>query len=624
MTTGNTLDVLSTAPISLDTDHSRLILQNIDEPFILANHQLEIVYYNRAAKEIIARLMHLEVSLGMSLLQISPENRRQKVAALYRQVLAGERHSTEIRLLEEDGAEVFFHNNIIPAYDGDRIIGLIVASLNITEKKKAQAVLKESEERLQFALEAANQGVWDWNLATNEVIYSSSYKKLYGFSEDDLKNDVSEWITRIHPDDQRKMKDMVVEHLQSDDPVYDSQYRIRGKDGRYRWVMAKGRLLNKGEDGRYLRMIGTHTDITETIERETALKRSNERFDCVMKATHEVLWEWDIATNEVTRSMDSLKKLYGVKDDSHIRQFDSWLQYIHPEDREMVERTLRGVLQAPHQHTFEMEYRFKRSNGSYAHIYDRGILLRDENDKPFRVIGSAEDISERKRLEKELLQKSLEYHRLIHLATVETQEKERAEIGKELHDNVNQVLTTTKLYLDLALVNSERKEELIRKSLQNINSVIQEIRHLSRSLMDPSIDDLGLVDSINDLVENIHLTRKLTVTHNADPAIDFLLDANQKLGVFRIIQESMNNILRHAGATEVKINLSVSDGRVHLLIQDNGVGFDPITTKKGAGLKNIQNRIYLINGTLQLRSSHQNGCSMILQFPINEQPHKIQ
>jgi signal transduction histidine kinase len=185
------------------------------------------------------------------------------------------------------------------------------------------------------------------------------------------------------------------------------------------------------------------------------------------------------------------------------------------------------------------------------------------------------------------------------------------------------VLTTTKLYLDLALTNSELNEELVRKSLLNINNVIQEIRHLSRSLMDPSIDDLGLTDSIKDLIENIHLTQKININLLIEDDVEHWLDATQKLTLFRIIQESLNNVLRHAKASTVAISLGKENALIVLLIRDDGVGFQPEKTRKGAGLKNIKNRIYLINGTLQLESSPGNGCSLKIQFPITDQTDKI-
>ena len=187
----------------------------------------------------------------------------------------------------------------------------------------------------------------------------------------------------------------------------------------------------------------------------------------------------------------------------------------------------------------------------------------------------------------------------------------------ELHDNVNQVLTTTKLYLDLSLTSPDSKDELIQKSSKNIIYVINEIRQLSRSLMDPSIGDLGLLDSINDLVENINITRKLHVSLCASPDLEKHLDESQKLMIFRVIQEAMNNTIKYAQATSVQLNLKTEGGNLALLIADDGKGFDITTVKKGAGLKNIQNRVYLTGGNLLLETAPGKGCKIIINFPIN-------
>jgi signal transduction histidine kinase len=219
-------------------------------------------------------------------------------------------------------------------------------------------------------------------------------------------------------------------------------------------------------------------------------------------------------------------------------------------------------------------------------------------------------------LEKELLNNELDHQRAINLATIETQEQERSEIGKELHDNVNQVLTTTKLYLDLALSNPELKDELIQKSTKNIINVINEIRQLSRSLMDPSIGDLGLIDSIHDLTENINLTRKLHVSLDVGEEIEDLLDKNQKLTIYRIIQEALNNAIKHAQATSVLIRILHNASSAEVIIEDDGVGFNVKTVKKGAGLKNMQNRIYLINGEHIIESTPNQGSKIIIKFPI--------
>lgn len=616
MTTENTFNPFPAASLGLNEPACCLILENIQEGFILVDPQLKVVYFNQAAQEGTRRFLNTDLYQGMYFMDLIQPKRKPYVHTIYTSVLQGQTHVTETSFIEPGGKVVFYKNSFFPAFNENKeITGVIVTSKNITENKSTEQAIKDSEERLQFALEATHQGAWDWNLQTNEVIFSSSYKKLYGFADNELKNHVSEWMSRIHPDDQKKMENSVEKHLLSADPVLISQYRIRGKDGRYRWVQAKG-LLIRNEAGAPVRMIGTHTDITDSLEKELKLKQFHERFDCIMKATNELLWEWDIENGRFFRSEDGLRKVFGMTDNSSLQKIENWLQRLHPDDRQRASDMVKEVLEAPHQFTFEMEYRFCRDDGEYNYIYDRGILMRDEDNKPVRVIGSAQDISERKRLEKEILQNELAYQRLVHQATIDSQENERAEIGKELHDNVNQVLTTTKLYLDLAQTNAELREDLLVKSVKNINSVIQEIRQLSRSLMDPSIDDLGLLYSLNDLIENIHLTQKLKVQLAADETIESALDPKQKLALFRIIQESLNNSLRHANASLVTISLFLQNGQLHTLVQDNGIGFQKENIKKGAGLKNIQNRIYLINGTLQMESMPNKGCTLHIQFPV--------
>jgi signal transduction histidine kinase len=233
------------------------------------------------------------------------------------------------------------------------------------------------------------------------------------------------------------------------------------------------------------------------------------------------------------------------------------------------------------------------------------------------MIGAARDITDRKKLEQEIVAQQ----KAISQATINTQEKERTEISKELHDNVNQVLTTTKLYLDLAMANPELKDELIKKSSQNIINVITEIRSLSQSLMIPSLGDLGLIDSIEDLAENINVTKKVRVFFKHRDIDENFLDDNQKLTLFRIIQEGLNNVIKHSGATRVIIELSKKEKTIQLDIKDNGKGFDLRNIKKGFGLNNIRNRVYLLNGNLTVETQPGKGCTLVVELPHHSVHH---
>jgi PAS domain S-box-containing protein len=346
------------------------------------------------------------------------------------------------------------------------------------------------------------------------------------------------------------------------------------------------------------------------------IKMANERFDIMMKATHDLIWDWNLETNIIYRDPVGLKKVYGFDENYPIEKIFVWLDRVHPDDRGKVKNMIDRILTAETENNFDVEYRFKRGDGTYSYVFDRGIIIRNHEGRPIRMIGAAQDVSERKRLEMELLVTELEHQKAINQATVDSQETERTEIARELHDNVNQVLTTTKLYLDLASTSPDLKDELIVKSSKNIINVINEIRQLSRSLMDPSIGDLGLIESIKDLIENINLTGKIQVSLKAGAEMESLLDKNQKLTIFRIIQEALNNSIKHSKANKVKISFKHRHKDAEVVIEDDGVGFDVNTVKKGAGLKNIQNRIYLINGKHNVQSLPGKGARLIINFPI--------
>ncbi len=607
-------------------DAYSIIIDNVDDSYMVVDTNLNIVFANRAAIKGLKERLGVHFTPGMSVLKLVSPERLSFLRNLYKDVLSGTYRTSEVSFTNEAGTQVYFENQFRPAKTvTGEITGVIVVSRDITEKKHSEQSLRAAEERWRFALEGSNQGVWDCNIQTGEVVYSDSYLKMYGYDESDLKNNIGDWMERIHPDDRERMRRVIQNIIKDEHTQYESTYRIKTKKGDYKWILAKGTLI-KQADGKPLRLIGIHTDLTDTLNTEEELKRTyeeiriaNERFNIMMKATHDMIWDWDIHNNYIYRSEDGLKKVYGVENNESIQTIDRWLERIHSDDFAKAQAVINEILQSTDRDTFDIEYRFRRDDGSYSYVYDRGMMIRNEDGKPIRMIGAAQDISERKKLELEILKNELEHQRFINQATVETQELERSEIGKELHDNVNQVLTTTKLYLDLALTNNDVKRELVEKSISNIVAVINEIRQLSRSLMDPAIDDLGIVDSIKDLIENINLTKKLHVDFSVDPSIEELMTKTQKLTTFRIIQEALNNVIRHAKASNVLLSLGHEDNFAELSVEDNGIGFEPGAVKKGAGLKNIQNRVYLINGTHNFQCQINKGCKLVIRFPLNNQ-----
>lgn len=223
-----------------------------------------------------------------------------------------------------------------------------------------------------------------------------------------------------------------------------------------------------------------------------------------------------------------------------------------------------------------------------------------------------------KRAEEKLLKQELNKQKLIARAMVDAQEKERAEIGKELHDNINQILSTTQLYLELAKNDAKERLNLINRSAGNLHIAIREIRNISRSLVPASIGDLGLIDSLTDLVESVSTTKALHVEFYPVGNFESAIDDKIKLTLFRIIQEQINNVLKHSGALNLIIELVLEEKEnlIELNITDDGKGFDPAGARKGLGLSNIMSRADLFGGKVTIVSAPGQGCQLKVRVPL--------
>jgi signal transduction histidine kinase len=194
------------------------------------------------------------------------------------------------------------------------------------------------------------------------------------------------------------------------------------------------------------------------------------------------------------------------------------------------------------------------------------------------------------------------------------QEREREVIGRELHDNVNQVLTTIKLYLEMAMNNPADREKLIPKSIHHLVESINEIRNLSRDLSAPTLGTRSLIDSLTALLEMVRSSSGLYILfqhqlyYRPTPK-------DQKLAIYRIVQEQLNNVIKHANATEVLVCIAQTEDNTQVIIKDNGHGFDPSESRTGIGLNNIISRAKVFDGEVKIESGPGKGCSVTIDFP---------
>jgi signal transduction histidine kinase len=261
------------------------------------------------------------------------------------------------------------------------------------------------------------------------------------------------------------------------------------------------------------------------------------------------------------------------------------------------------------------EYRFRCADGSYKYLSDKGYIIYKDG-LAVRVIGAIQDLTEKRKLEAELCGQKEKERLRINQAMIAGQEYERNEISKELHDNVNQILSSAMILLSATRGNADEQEFLIEKTSQYIDLAIQEIRKISKSLNSSIIKEVGFIDPVEDIIKNMQLVRPIVVDFECDPDLEVVLTHDVQLTLYRIIQEQTNNIMRYAEAGYVKIAVEKNGNQLTLLVQDNGKGFDANKQPKGIGLLNILNRAQTLGGTLTIDAKPMGGCRLLVKIPV--------
>lgn len=275
----------------------------------------------------------------------------------------------------------------------------IIASVrDLTGHKRTARLIEESEQRYRLLGEGILHQVWTAE-PNGETDYVNSRTLEYlGLTMEEALKRV--WQDAVHPEDLAVCVKRWAHSLCTGEH-YEAEFRMRGADGNYRWHLGRA-TAGRDSEGKIIKWFGTNTDINDQKMAEESLRKSEERFQLTARATNDLLWDWDIQTDEVWLN-ESSRTIFGYSPDNIEDKFELWLNGIHPEDIEAVRQSIYQFLDGDEQ-VWTGEYRFARANGSYATIVDRRILLRDERRKPLRMLGSMRDISERKEAEKLLLE----------------------------------------------------------------------------------------------------------------------------------------------------------------------------------------------------------------------------
>ena len=260
--------------------------------------------------------------------------------------------------------------------------------------------IKESEERFSLAMQGANDGLWDWDMKTDEVYYSPRWKSMLGYTEDEVKPQLSEWERLVHPDDKDRVLSEVKNYIKGEKEKFEVEFKMQHKDGQYLDILSRAFAV-KDQKGIRNRLVGTHVDITALKQTVDALTNSEDRFRTVSKLSNDFLWEWHLDEGTVNWFGDIDEQL-GYEENELPRTLDAWKKIIHPEDIEHVEKSLNKSIEE--KSPWYEEYRAITKNGEIQYWIDRGEIRTEKNGKPLVMSGAITDITERKQAEQELIQ----------------------------------------------------------------------------------------------------------------------------------------------------------------------------------------------------------------------------
>jgi len=340
------------------------------------------------------------------------------------------------------------------------------------------------------------------------------------------------------------------------------------------------------------------------------------KYNAVSEAAREGFFDCDLVN--MTAKLNNKMKFFFPVHSNEVEDF--WQKYqtrIHPDDISRLLNEFENIV-ASGKSNWLLEYQLLGSDNKYHTVISSVYIVRDkETGKAIRLVGAVQDMSELRNLQAEYYEERLIHKQRLTASIIKAQENEKERWAAEMHDNVCQILGLVKLYLSEAIAHKESSDNLLSEADTLVSKVLDEIRQLSATIKPPSFDKTTLTDSIEKLVASVSRFKRFDFMLDTSHFKEQRVSDEQRLLIYRIIQEQLNNIVKYACACKVDVNLSIDkDDRVHIMVKDNGKGFDPRKVKAGIGLRNMESRVEAHKGTLKIQSQPGMGCTMSASFSL--------
>jgi len=470
---------------------------------------------------------------------------------------------------------------------------------------QAQKTLQESEERLRLAIQAGRMYAYQWDPATDIVVRSGGVTNILSSADEGSSLTRRQLLDRVHPDDRALFEASVADRT-PENPDIQMTYRLLRPDGSVVWLEKTMRAFFD-EHGKLVRTIGMVADIAERKRAEAALVESEEKFRNVFQ---------EAGVGMVIVSPEG--RFLGAN-----RTFCDCLGYT---EEELLEKTVESVTfsedwpsfsnklreSVTEGHGFQcVEKRCLHKSGRIVHTQSSASLIRNHDGDFQYFVGEVLDITKRKVAEEAL---SGMTRKLI-----EAQEQERARIGRELHDDINQRLAMLAVSLDQLQDNPSGIRDCLRELRKEVIDISNDIQSLSHDLHSAKLEYLGVVAGIKGWCKEFAERQRVEINFKTD--VSSVLPFEAGLSLFRVLQEALHNAIKHSGVKRIDVQLAERPNEVHLIVRDSGKGFDVETAQQstGLGLTSMRERVRLVNGTIAIESRPMGGTTIHVRVPFSSE-----
>jgi PAS domain S-box-containing protein len=526
-------------------------------------------------------------------------------------------------VMHDDGP----HTSIVskfPLCDGNGTpYALCGITTDITDRKQMEVALRQSEERLSLAMATGRVGLFDHNHLSGTIYWSCTMRELLGVDGGQAAS-LPVYVDSVHPEERAVILAAIESaHDPARDGLYVVEHRVVRPDGSIHWVSVRSQTSFEGlGTARHpVRTIGTMTDITERKRQEVAREESDKRYRSIFENAVEGIFQTTLDGKYVAVN-PALARMYGYDspDDLIAAITDIASQvYVDPGRRDEFLRLMQEQ-----EEVAGFEALVYRKDGSFIWISENVRALRDMAGVLVGYEGTVENITERKLVEKQL-HDTLDHVRMLSGRIATVQEEERTRIARELHDELGVGLTCLKIDLSrLQTMMSEggganvRKKvgDKIRSMIGQVDTTIVSVQRLVTELRPAILDDLGLVAAIEWQCQDFQKRTGIPCTC-VTSANDIAMKPDRATTLFRICQEALTNVARHAQATAVTIKLESQSDCLELVVADNGVGISDaeVSDRRSLGLLGMKERATLFGGDLTIQSRPGKGTTVTACLP---------